>query len=285
MKIDKRTWTDEQLTEAVKTSTSFNQIFAKLNVKLSGSQYRIIRGRTEYLQLDYSHFTGKASNCGPNHSGGIKNKPTSEILIKYDYGTFKTGSDTIKKRLYKENILKEICVLCNINTWQGKPLTLRLDHINGDPDDYRLENLRILCPNCDSQTSTFTGRNIRRKKLIAQGLDPDDPNNYPKKKVYVQKYKQVKPIKFKTDKPQRFCYCGNTLAKKSKSFCSYKCMFEHNRKHFPSKETLEQHIKDGESFLSLGKKYSVSDNGVRKWFKYYGLPIKLKDRKQIRTDK
>lgn len=277
MRTDNRTWTDEQLTDDVKTSTSFNQVFKKLNLKTSGSQHRIVRGRTEHLQLDYSHFLGSRANCGPNHTGGNKSKSIEEILIKYEYGTFKSGSNTIKKRLYKENILKEECVLCGqLPIWQGKPLVLRLDHINGDPDDYRLENLRILCPNCDSQTSTFTGRNIKRKRLIAKGLDPDDPVNYEKKTIPTHNYKYIKPVIFK---PTRFCKCGNGLKRQNKKFCSERCMIIEYRQNIPSKEILEQHTKNGESFLALGKLYNVSDNAIRQWYKLYDLPYKLKDRK------
>jgi hypothetical protein len=79
---------------------------------------------------------------------------------------------TIKKRLLREGILEEVCVICGIGPeWQGKPLVLRLDHINGVSDDYRIENLRLLCPNCDSQTDTYCGRNKRRVLTVAHEDD------------------------------------------------------------------------------------------------------------------
>ena len=61
--------------------------------------------------------------------------------------------------------------------WEGKPLTLQLDHINGDPIDNRLENLRIVCPNCHAQTKTFTGsnRSSRYRKQVATCLDCRTP--------------------------------------------------------------------------------------------------------------
>ena len=67
----------------------------------------------------------------------------------------------LKKRLLRAGLLTNACAVCGINQWQGRPLVLELDHINGVSDDHRLENLRLLCPNCHSQTDTYCGRNIR----------------------------------------------------------------------------------------------------------------------------
>jgi hypothetical protein len=67
---------------------------------------------------------------------------------------------SVKRRLIKEGILVKRCAVCACEPfWLGKPLVLRLDHINGIPTDYRIENLRLVCPNCDSQLETFAGRN------------------------------------------------------------------------------------------------------------------------------
>lgn len=65
----------------------------------------------------------------------------------------------LKMRLMAAGLLQPVCTECGINTWRGKPLSLELDHINGDKHDNRLENLRLLCPNCHSQTATYAGRN------------------------------------------------------------------------------------------------------------------------------
>lgn len=67
-----------------------------------------------------------------------------------------------KRRLLRDGILTNRCERCGISDWRGKPLAIHIDHINGVKDDWRLENLRMLCPNCHSQTPTFGGRNLRR---------------------------------------------------------------------------------------------------------------------------
>ena len=65
----------------------------------------------------------------------------------------------LKNRLLKENILENKCSICGIDEWQGKEISLQLDHIDGDNHNHRLENLRLVCPNCHSQTDTYCGKN------------------------------------------------------------------------------------------------------------------------------
>jgi len=93
---------------------------------------------------------------GGQNKGNHQRFSTKDILEgKHpQYSTCK-----LKARLLKENILENSCSNCKITTWNNKPIVLHLDHINGIPKDHRLENLRLLCPNCHSQTDTWCGRN------------------------------------------------------------------------------------------------------------------------------
>jgi len=71
----------------------------------------------------------------------------------------------IKRRLIKQKMIEYVCQDCGIDgNWNGKKLSLQLDHINGVNNDNRIENLRFLCPNCHSQTDNFSGKACRKIK-------------------------------------------------------------------------------------------------------------------------
>lgn len=69
----------------------------------------------------------------------------------------------VRRRLLDDGVLENACSICGLREWQGKPISMHIDHINGIRDDHRLENLRMLCPNCHSQTPTYAGRNAKRR--------------------------------------------------------------------------------------------------------------------------
>jgi 5-methylcytosine-specific restriction endonuclease McrA len=66
----------------------------------------------------------------------------------------------LRRRLIAEGVERRRCEICGSESWNGRPIPLELDHVNGRRDDNRLENLRLVCPNCHAQTPTYRGRNI-----------------------------------------------------------------------------------------------------------------------------
>ena len=125
------------------------------------------------LNLSFTTFKRKAQKLGlykPNQGrNGLKalnykNKKTIPLEDILD-GKYPNYSRTnLKRRLFSTGIKENKCEICKITEWNNKKINCELDHINGINNDNRLENLRIICPNCHSQTTTNSGKNKRKKK-------------------------------------------------------------------------------------------------------------------------
>jgi hypothetical protein len=118
------------------------------------------------LGMHFNTFKRHAIKLGcykPNPGSAGCKKPwklstikTEEILKgKYpEYQTFK-----LKNRLISEGIFDNICSVCGISEWEGSPLRMELDHIDGNRTNHCIDNLRMICPNCHAQTDTHRAKN------------------------------------------------------------------------------------------------------------------------------
>ena len=147
---------DEELKEVVSKSGSISEVLKHFGFSNKGSNYKTLYARLKHSNISTDHIPkGLGSNKGLKRAAA-KGLPLEVYMIKDS--TYNRG--TLKKRLIREGFIENKCVFCGLqNEWQGKPIVLILDHINGISNDHRLENLRLLCPNCNSQTDTFAGRN------------------------------------------------------------------------------------------------------------------------------
>lgn len=142
---------------------------------------------------------------------------------------------SLKKKIIEQKIIDYRCDICGNNgIWLNKKITLQLDHINGINNDNRVENLRFLCPNCHSQTSTYTGKNTKKNKV------------------------------------NKCVDCGEIITRSSTRCRSCSKKLQPNKR--PNKDILEKTLLENKyNFSKVGRIFGVSDNAVRKWFKSYGI--------------
>lgn len=174
---------DEQFVELLKKSSTISEVLFKLGYTVKGNSwgYSQVKRRMDDLNLDCSIFKGKSPMIKTSKLNTVK----KEDILKENCKHQRT---VLRRYIIKNNLIPYKCAICGCVEWQGRTLSLELDHINGINNDNRLENLRFLCPNCHSQTSTYGSRN--------QQLNSSE-YNIPKelKKLIEEKYDEVKSIK------------------------------------------------------------------------------------------
>jgi len=220
---------DEQVRQAVVGAKSVADVMRRLGLNCTG--YGHARFKKRLLRLGL-----KVETKAPWNKGKIGDKkPTSFYLKK---GGNVITSSKLRRRLIEDGLKKEECEECRIGPfWNNKPLTLQLDHIDGDRDNNEISNLRIICPNCHTQTKTYS-------KMKTHG-------DAHLKKVYNCKR------------------CNQILRRKTKTGFCIKCLtkvrtYRRKVKDRPSKEILLQQIEE-RGYCATGRLYGVTDNCVRKW--------------------
>ena len=174
--------TDEQFRSLIKESTTISEVLFKLGYTVKGNSwaYSLVRRRMSDLNISHEEFKGKSAL----HIPVEKEVDPSKLFTENS----KHNRSVLRRYIIKNNLIPYRCAICGAIEWQGKTLSLELDHINGVNNDNRLENLRFLCPNCHSQTTTYGSRNQQlneSKYEITEDL----------RQLVEQKYEEIKSVK------------------------------------------------------------------------------------------
>ena len=146
---------DQEFISLVKSSLNISEVLFKLGYSVKGNSWGFgeVKKRMTDLNLSGYDFKGKNALKQPINKAINPDK----LLCEHS----KHARKVLRSYIIKNNLIPYKCSICGITEWNGKTLSLELDHINGINDDNRLENLRFLCPNCHSQTDTYGARNSK----------------------------------------------------------------------------------------------------------------------------
>lgn len=177
MRGRQRRWSDDEFVAAVGKHTNFTDVLRELGLRPAGGNHRTMKSAAGRLGVDTTHFTAE------RRTRGLRRVSTGRMLPQEAVFCAESRVNHQSLRMHAlRAIPPESCSECgNARTWNGKPLTLQLDHRNGVDSDNRLANLRWLCPNCHSQTESFAGRGSRRglHRPAVQPLSVSSPRPQP----------------------------------------------------------------------------------------------------------
>lgn len=156
----RRRYSETEFVAAVASSTSWSGLFPKLGLsKTSGGSFKNLQRYAESLGVSYDHFVGTTHNTG---RPARNRKSADQLLVLRPSHELRQKAYLLRRAMNEKGIVS-VCKRCGQGTvWCGGTLTLQVDHINGNSRDDRLENLRFLCPNCHTQTSSWG----RQKNLL-----------------------------------------------------------------------------------------------------------------------
>jgi hypothetical protein len=231
-------YSEAEVRAAVESSRSVAETLRKLSLRAAGHNPRTVKRLIAHYGISTAHFDPGLARAFPPRPA----KPLEEILVRDS--TYHRGH--LKRRLYEAGVKHRECELCGQGeAWRGATMALILDHINGVPTDNRLENLRIVCPNCAATLDTHCGRN----RALESG-------------------------------PRICAHCGGEFWPKhaQNRYCSRECGVHSRPAPGPRPDTRrvtrpphEQLLRElaESNFCAVARRYGVSDNAVRKWLRAY----------------
>jgi hypothetical protein len=218
-------YSKEILEKIVNSSNNYSEVTKKLGLQPFYGNRQTVKKYINLFEISTNHFRLTGKSVG--HQKKIK---LEDILIENSPYLW---TSNLKDRLYKEGLKERCCEICGQDeNWMGNKISLILDHKNGVNNDNRIENLRIVCPNCNAALPTHGGKNVKH-----------------------------------TDKVINKCECGNSTFGKNET-CVKCSQIKQRKVERPDYFQLIDEI-NSLGYRGCGKKYGVSDNTIRKWKKYY----------------
>lgn len=226
-----------EIEEIVARNYSYNSCLKEMGYSgISGDTIKALKSKLQDLNISTEHFTTGGMK---SEEQGIKQKiqnPYTELFVKDS-----SYIQSTLRRYYIKLFPPQECAICHLPLiWNNKPLTLILDHINGNNRDDRLENLRWVCPNCNSQLDTTGSRNIHRHANTC--ID-----------------------------------CGKIITKGALRCRDCQILWRNNplnpdrKNDYPSRELLKELIYT-KTFNEIGRQYDVDGNTIRQWCRKLNLP-------------
>lgn len=211
----------------------------------SGNNNDTLKKRIELYNISTTHFTHKRNKT---------DWKDEEIFCKDST----VSQNKLRKTFKEREFIPYKCGICGLDSvWNEKPLVLRLDHINGQNKDNRIENLRWLCPNCDSQQDTFAGKNRTKKKLeknkVLFSINNSDRDDY---EFYPDDYNQT----LKVNKPK--------ISQKKK-------VQKEELIIIPKRQELKDKLWELKNYTQVANNYNVSPTQIRRWCRKYNLPATI----------
>jgi hypothetical protein len=233
------THSKKDVADAVAKAHSLSDAVRRLGLRVGGGNRKTLRRLIDHYGIPSDHL-----DPAWYRGGALEMKATPLDLILVEGSTYSRGH--LKRRLYDAGLKQRRCEMCGQDEeWRERRLALILDHVNGIGDDHRLENLRIVCPNCAATLDTHCGRRNR-----------------------------VDPV------PRACLHCGKEFIPKyaSHRFCSQSCGVHSGSGHEPRPESRKVERPPYEQLMAelaesnwsaVARRYGVSDNAVRKWVRWY----------------